>query len=174
MKKLLLLLTFVVISTGTLKAQEVVKDSIVTLEDVEVVGDAIPTITIGDQTFVMQEVNDEMFGDLLDQKRWLKSGLNRYGINENAQTWALALREHIPTARQTPEGLPILRSSNSINNTRVTPIWVVDGLVMGEPPGDVQAFAHRIKYVKVYSSLAQTTRWGTLGRAGVIVIKTIK
>ena len=43
-----------------------------------------------------------MFGDLLDQKRWLKSGLNRYGINENAQTWALALREHIPTARQTP------------------------------------------------------------------------
>ena len=73
MKKLLLLLTFVVISTGTVKAQEVVKDSIVTLEDVEVVGDAIPTITIGDQTFVMQEVNDEMFGDLLDQKRWLKS-----------------------------------------------------------------------------------------------------
>ncbi|MDC6478989.1 hypothetical protein PQZ08_03905 [Flavobacteriaceae bacterium] len=58
MKKLLLLLTFVVISTGTVKAQEVVKDSIVTLEDVEVVGDAIPTITIGDQTFVMQEVND--------------------------------------------------------------------------------------------------------------------
>ena len=78
MKKLLLLLTFVVISTGTVKAQEVVKDSIVTLEDVEVLGDAIPTITIGDQTFVMQEVNDEMFGDLLDQKRWLKSGLNRY------------------------------------------------------------------------------------------------
>ena len=146
MKKLLLLLTFVVISTGTVKAQEVVKDSIVTLEDVEVVGEAIPTIIIGDQTFVMQEVNDEMFGDLLDQKRWLKSGLNRYGINENAQTWALALREHIPTARQTPDGLPILRSSNSINNTRVTPIWVVDGLVMGEPQ-DLRPYIHRTSII---------------------------
>ena len=86
MKECLLFLTFVVILIGTVKAQEIVKDSIVTLEDIEVVGEAIPTITIGDQTFVMQDVDDEMFGDLLDQKRWLKSGLNIYGINENAQT----------------------------------------------------------------------------------------
>ncbi len=34
-------------------------------------------------------------------------GLNHWGIDENAQTWYLALKYHLPTSRQS-NGLPIL------------------------------------------------------------------
>ena len=35
-------------------------------------------------------------------------GLNQWGVDENAQTWYLALKYYLPTARQAG-GLPILR-----------------------------------------------------------------
>ena len=40
--------------------------------------------------------------------RFINMGLNEWGIDENAQTWYLALKYHLPSSRQA-NGLPILR-----------------------------------------------------------------
>lgn len=147
------------------------------LEAVDIVSDIIPTLTIGEKTFIMKkiELNDEKFDDLYLQRQWKRMGLTKAGVNINATTWANALRQHLPTSRQTSSGLPILRQANSFSNGQVTPIWVIDEIIMDEPPGganSVQEFGPRITKIRVLSSLAETTRYGQLGRAGVIIIST--
>jgi tetratricopeptide (TPR) repeat protein len=83
----------------------------------------------------------------------------------------------IPWINSGPGKTPIykLRSSNSINN-EVAAIYDVDGQIFdtnvkGNPQVpiiDVQ----NISSITVLKSLAATTKYGTLGRGGVIVIKT--
>lgn len=100
-------------------------------------------------------------------------GLNEWGINENAQTWYLALKFHLPSSRN-GNGLPILRQYQTFTeeSSRIFPLWVINGRQFNSPPQDVQALAPLIRKVKVLVSAAETNRWGKQARAGVIVLET--
>ena len=101
-------------------------------------------------------------------------GLNQWGIDENAQTWYLALKHYLPTARQAG-GLPILRQYQTFTqeSSKIFPLWIINGQQFSSPPQDVQALSSHIRKVKVLISAAETNRWGKQGRAGVIMLTTI-
>jgi len=61
-----------------------------------------------------------------------------------------------------------LRSTGSIN-TETPAIWDVDGVIMNDVP---QIDPANIKDIHLLKSLASTTRYGTAGRGGVIVVTT--
>ena len=100
-----------------------------------------------------------------------KQGLNEYGIDETAQTWFLALRHFIPGGRQ-EGGYPILRAAQSFNTGRKFPLWVIDGSQYDYPPMSSLQLAPQIREVKVLNSMSETNKYGQMGRAGVIIIKT--
>ena len=102
-------------------------------------------------------------------------GLNKWGIDENAQTWYLALKYHLPTARQA-EGLPILRQYQTFTqeSSKTFPLWIINGQQFSYPPQDVQALSPHIRKVKILISAAETNRWGKQGRAGVIMLTTVE
>ena len=103
--------------------------------------------------------------------RYEKRGLNEWGVNENAPNLVAAIREHLGSARiDLQRGLVIIRQSESFNNAQAYPLWLVDGQQFNSPPNNL-AF-QIIREVKVYESLAETNKWGQLGRAGVIEIIT--
>tara|TARA_B110000444_G_C18788771_1_gene571382 strand:- start:1050 stop:1511 length:462 start_codon:yes stop_codon:yes gene_type:complete len=105
--------------------------------------------------------------------KFIGMGLNEWGINENAQTWYLALKFHLPSSRN-GNGLPILRQYQTFTeeSSRIFPLWVINGRQFNSPPQDVQALAPLIRKVKVLVSAAETNRWGKQARAGVIVLET--
>ena len=104
--------------------------------------------------------------------RYQKRGLNPWGINENAPNLVMAIREHLGSARiDTQRGLVIIRQSESMKNSQSYPLWIVDGQQFNFPPNNIAL--QNIREVKVYESLAETNKWGQLGRAGVIEIITL-
>ena len=102
-------------------------------------------------------------------------GLNQWGIDENAQTWYLALKYHLPTSRQS-NGLPILRQYQTFTeeSSKIYPLWIINGQQFNSPPLDVQALSPLIRKVKILVSAAETNRWGKQARAGVIVLETLR
>ena len=104
--------------------------------------------------------------------RYQKRGLNPWGINENAPNLVMAIREHLGSARiDTQRGLVIIRQSESMKNSQPYPLWIVDGQQFNFPPNNIAL--QNIREVKVYESLAETNKWGQLGRAGVVEIITL-
>ena len=97
-------------------------------------------------------------------------GLNQWGIDENAQTWYLALKYYLPTARQAG-GIPILRQYQTFTqeSSKTFPLWIINGQQFSSPPQDVQALSPHIRKVRVLISAAETNRWGKQGRAGVML-----
>ena len=104
-----------------------------------------------------------------------RMGLNEWGIDENSQTWYLALKYHLPTARQA-EGIPILRQYQTFTqeSSKTFPLWIINGQQFSSPPQDVQALSPHIRKVKILISAAETNRWGKQGRAGVIMLTTVE
>ena len=102
-------------------------------------------------------------------------GLNQWGIDENAQTWYLALKYYLPTARQAG-GIPILRQYQTFTqeSSKTFPLWIINGQQFSSPPQDVQALSPHIRKVRVLISAAETNRWGKQGRAGVIMLTAIE
>ena len=107
--------------------------------------------------------------------KYTSMGLNKWGIDENAQTWYLALKFHLPTSRQA-NGLPILRQYQSFTeeSSKIFPLWIIDGQQFSSPPQDVQALSSLIRKVRILVSAAETNRWGKQARAGVIVLETAR
>ena len=104
--------------------------------------------------------------------RYEKRGLNAWGINENAPNVVMAIREHLGSARiDTQRGLVIIRQSESFSNSQAYPLWIVDGQQYYSPPEVISL--QNIREVNIYESLAETNKWGQLGRAGVIEIITL-
>ena len=104
--------------------------------------------------------------------RYQKKGLNPWGVNENAPNLVMAIREHLGSARiDTQRGLVIIRQSESMKNSQSYPLWIVDGQQFNFPPNNIAL--QNIREVKVYESLAETNKWGQLGRAGVVEIVTL-
>ena len=107
--------------------------------------------------------------------RFINMGLKEWGIDENAQTWYLALKYHLPSSRQA-NGLPILRQYQTFTeeSSRIFPLWIINGQQFNSPPIDVQALSPLIRKVKILVSAAETNRWGKQARAGVIVLETLR
>lgn len=104
--------------------------------------------------------------------RYEKRGLNAWGINEYAPNIVSAIREHLGVARvDSQNGTVILREALSFKSGKVNPLWVVDGQIFNNPPETLPY--QDIRDVRVYRSLAETNKWGQMGRAGVIEIITI-
>ena len=93
--------------------------------------------------------------------KYTNMGLNQWGINENAQTWYLALKFHLPSSRN-GDGLPILRQYLTLTeeSSRIYPLWIINGRQFDSPPQDVRALAPQIRKVRVLVSAADTNRWG--------------
>lgn len=104
-------------------------------------------------------------------EEFAKQGLNEYGIDEYAQTWFLALRNYIPGGKQV-NGYPILRSAESFSTGRKFPLWVIDGTQFDFPPMSPMQLAPMITEVRILNSMSEVNKYGQLGRAGVIEIKT--
>jgi len=104
-------------------------------------------------------------------EEFAKQGLNEYGIDENAQTWFLALRYYIPGGKQ-DSGIPILRSASSFSTGKKFPLWVIDGTQFDFPPMSPMQLAPLITEVRILNSMSEINKYGQLGRAGVIVLKT--
>ena len=107
--------------------------------------------------------------------KYSSMGLNQWGIDENAQTWYLALKFHLPSSRQ-GDGIPILRQYQSFTeeSSRIYPLWIIDGQQFNSPPVDVLALSPLIRKVRILVSAAETNRWGKQARAGVIVLETAR
>jgi hypothetical protein len=104
--------------------------------------------------------------------RYEKRGLNAWGINEYAPNIVSAIREHLGVARiDSQNGTVILREAFSFKSGKVYPLWVLDGQIFNNPPETLPY--QDIRDVRVYRSLAETNKWGQMGRAGVIEIITL-
>lgn len=148
MKSLLFLFTFLLCSIGTAQTEIVAKE--LTKKEI--------------RELKRQKAYEK------EKERYLKKGLNEWGINEYAPNITMAIREHLPTARiDVQTGSIILRPAQSLNTGRNSPIWVVDGNIYDFPPN---ISFNTIREVRVFETLSETTRWGNQGRAGVIQVNT--
>lgn len=87
------------------------------------------------------------------KERYKKMGLNEWGIDPNATTWDQALR--------------------AFPKRRYARLWVVDGIVLCEPP-PIRSFAHVIREVNVIPKYsAEASKYGIIGSKGVIKINTM-
>ena len=118
------------------------------------------------------------------QERFKRMGLNEYGVDINAKNWVQALRYHLGgKVTQNVNGIPILvpvstlgagasSVGNSFNSVNVRqPLWVIDGVPIGDAPGGVQSLSRTIKDVKVLKH-SDATKYGSRGAFGVIEIIT--
>ncbi|OUW35387.1 MAG: hypothetical protein CBD39_00610 [Flavobacteriaceae bacterium TMED179] len=153
MKKLLLILA--IVSLGSLYAQEKLKVKGLTRKEIKAIKK-------------QQKEQDRI-------AKYSSMGLNQWGIDENAQTWYLALKFHLPSSRQ-GDGIPILRQYQSFTeeSSRIYPLWIIDGQQFNSPPVDVLALSPLIRKVRILVSAAETNRWGKQARAGVIVLETAR
>lgn len=108
------------------------------------------------------------------QELYKKKGLNEWGIDVNANTWAVALREPLKGKQTgiTSDGLPLLFGAITLGDIQPGPLWVIDGIRMGEPPGSVRSLATQIREVNILK-FAKATKYGSQGAAGVIEINTV-
>jgi len=136
-------------------------------------------VTFAQTEIVAEELTKKELKQLKREKayekqkvRYAKRGLNEWGVNENAPNLVMAIREHLGSARiDTQRGLVIIRQSESFNNSQSYPLWIVDGQQYNFPPNNMSL--QNIREVNTYESLAETNKWGQLGRAGVVEIITI-
>ena len=94
---------------------------------------------------------------------------NQYRIDITAPTLAQAIRQYLGAARVQGNNV-ILRDRSSMNTGSPYAVWDVDGAVRDTPPAGLDLTT--IRYVKVLRSLSETNKYGFIGGAGVIVIKT--
>ena len=94
---------------------------------------------------------------------------NEFRIDINAPTVAQAIRHYLGAARVQGNNV-ILRDRSSMNTGSPYAVWDVDGAVRDTPPAGLDLTT--IRYVKVLRSLSETNKYGFIGGAGVIVIKT--
>ena len=153
MKKLLII--FAILSLGSVYAQETLKVKGLTRKEIKAIKK-------------QQKEQDRI-------AKYSGMGLNQWGIDENAQTWYLALKFHLPSSRQ-GDGIPILRQYQSFTeeSSRIYPLWIIDGQQFNSPPIDVLALSPLIRKVRILVSAAETNRWGKQARAGVIVLETAR
>ena len=153
MKKLLII--FAILSLGSVYAQEKLKVKGLTRKEIKAIKK-------------QQKEQDRI-------AKYSSMGLNQWGIDENAQTWYLALKFHLPSSRQ-GDGIPILRQYQSFTeeSSRIYPLWIIDGQQFNSPPIDVLALSPLIRKVRILVSAAETNRWGKQARAGVIVLETAR
>ena len=106
-------------------------------------------------------------------ERYLRMGLNEWGIDVNANTWAQALRAHLKGKQTfvTSDGFPVLFGVVTLGSRQPSPLWVVDGVYLNEPPVNVRSLAYLIRKVNVYKY--DTAKFGSRGAAGVIEIFTL-
>ena len=118
--------------------------------------------------------NNDLTRLVKKKELYKRMGLNEWGIDLNANTWAVALREHLKgkQTRITSDGLPILFGTITLGNTQPGPLWVIDGVRMGTPPGSVRSLATQIREVNVLK-FAEASKYGSQGAAGVIEINTV-
>ena len=104
--------------------------------------------------------------------KFLKMGLNEWGIDVDANTWSQALRGYLRGKQTfiTSDGLPILFGAVTLGDEQPGPLWVVDGVYLTQPPGNVRSLAPLIREVNVLKYNA--TKYGSRGAAGVIEINT--
>ena len=111
----------------------------------------------------------------LNQKkeRFIRMGLNEYGIDLNATTWAQALRGHLMGKQTaiTSDGLPILFGVVTLSSEQPGPLWVIDGVRTNRPPSSVRSIAAQIREVNVLK-YSKATKYGSQGAAGVIEVNT--
>lgn len=103
-----------------------------------------------------------------------KQGLNEWGIDVNANTWVVALRKHLRGKQSgiTSDGLPLLYGAVTLGGTQPGPLWVIDGVRMGRPPGSIRSLATQIREVNVLK-FAKASKYGSQGTVGVIEINTV-
>ena len=148
------------------------------LDDIEVVQNIEDNGTIYSPQLINGEIVFKKNSKLtrLNQKkeRFIKMGLNEYGIDINAPTWAQALRGHLMGKQTavTSDGLPILFGVVTLGSEQPGPLWVIDGVRMGTPPSSVRGLADQIREVNVLK-YSKTAKYGTQGAAGVIEVNTI-
>ena len=82
---------------------------------------------------------------------------------------AQAIRQYLGAARVQGNNVT-LRDRSSMNTGSPYAVWDVDGAVRDTPPAGLDLTT--IRYVKVLRSLSETNKYGFIGGAGVIVIKT--
>ena len=148
------------------------------LDDIEVIQNVEDNGTIYSPQIINGEIVFKKNSKLtrLNQKkeRFIKMGLNEYGIDINAPTWAQALRGHLMGKQTavTSDGLPILFGVVTLGSEQPGPLWVIDGVRMGAPPSSVRGLADQIREVNVLK-YSKTAKYGTQGAAGVIEVNTI-
>ena len=105
---------------------------------------------------------------------YIKKGLNEWGIDVNANSWSVALRENLRGKQTgiTSDGLPLLFGAITLGDTQPGPLWVIDGVRMGTPPLSIRSLAPQIREVNVLK-FAGASKYGSQGAAGVIEIKTV-
>ena len=101
-------------------------------------------------------------------------GLNEYGIDLNATTWAQALRGYLrgKQTATTSDGLPVLYGVVTLGSEQPGPLWVIDGVRTTRPPSSVRSIADQIREVNVLK-YSEASKYGSQGAAGVIEVNTI-
>jgi len=147
------------------------------LDDVEVIKNVeedgiiyTPKLVNGQITF---KKNAKLTRLNAKKDRFKKMGLNEWGIDINANTWAVALRGYLMGKQTgiTSDGFPILFGAVTLGAEQPGPLWVIDGVNLTEPPKSVRSLADRIREVKVLK-YGVTAKYGSRGAAGVIEIIT--
>ena len=72
----------------------------------------------------------------------------------------------------TSDGLPLLFGAITLGDTQPGPLWVIDGVRMGRPPGSIRSLATQIREVNVLK-FAKASKYGSQGTVGVIEINTV-
>lgn len=178
----------------TVVAQEA-KDSLVgvNLDEVVLVEDSLISLEIkkGGATIIFnpKEYSPFEIDSIRESIRWQKMGLNKYGIKTNALNLIDAIQTRIGGAQRVnpATGFIQLRASNSLNNTKTIPLFIVDGQIYEIPDQAVLDAQERgiplwsyyppvpfddIVDVEVLNSLTETVRYGLQGNAGAIKITT--
>ena len=163
--------------------QEFEQAGSIALDNIEVVQKAIDDGIVYSPKYIDGKITFEKNNELTDfarkSKRFIEMGLNMWGIDVNANTWAGALRGVIGakasggmTAGDPPKGgLPILINSMTLGSFSPLPLWVIDGTPLMEPPVSVRSLSPLIRKVNVLK-YAEASFYGTRGAAGVIEITT--
>ena len=164
--------------------QEFEQAGSIALDNIEVVQKATDDDIVYSPKYIDGQITFEKNNELTDyarkSERFTEMGLNKFGIDVNANTWFGALRGVIGakasggmTAGDPPKGgIPILINSMTLGSFSPLPLFVIDGTPLLEPPGAVQSLSPLIREVNVLK-YSEASFYGARGAAGVIEITTV-
>jgi hypothetical protein len=164
--------------------QEFEQAGSIALDNIEVVQKATDDDIVYSPKYIDGQITFEKNNELTDyarkSERYLEMGLNMWGIDVNALTWAGALRGVIGakasggmSAGDPPQGgIPILINNMTLGTFSPLPLFVIDGTPLIEPPASVQSLSPLIRKVNVLK-YAEASFYGARGAAGVIEITTV-